>query len=72
VLETMTVRRLRELAVGMPYRGEATKAELIAWLREYGSDEDPCANCGRHLPDHDRNELAACQAEHDEHLGVTR
>ena len=42
-------------------------------LREVpGGEDDPCANCGRQLPDHDRNELAACQAEHDEHLGVTR
>lgn len=33
--ELMTTKLLRELAVGMPHRSEAKKAELIAWLRAY-------------------------------------
>ena len=33
--ETLTVKALRELAVGMPYRSAAKKRELIAWLRKY-------------------------------------
>ena len=34
------------------------------------AESDPCANCGQELPDHDRNERAACQAEHLAHLGM--
>lgn len=34
------------------------------------ADADLCANCGQELPDHDRNERAACQSEHLAHLGV--
>lgn len=31
-------------------------------------DEDPCANCGRDLADHDRNEMSTCQTQHLHHL----
>ena len=30
--------------------------------------EDPCANCGTNLADHDRNDLSTCQTEHLHHL----
>ncbi len=30
-----TITELRRAAAGMPYRDEAKKAEIIAWLREY-------------------------------------
>lgn len=30
-----SVKELRALAVDMPYRSEAKKAELLAWLEEY-------------------------------------
>jgi hypothetical protein len=35
-------------------------------------DNDPCANCGREVADHDRNDMAACQAEHLAHLGLRK
>jgi hypothetical protein len=35
-------------------------------------EDDPCANCGLDLDDHDRNELAACQTEHLAYLGVAK
>lgn len=34
-LRGRTARELRALAVGMPHRSEATKAELETWLRKY-------------------------------------
>lgn len=30
--EAQTVKRLRGIAVGMPYLGEARKAEVVDWL----------------------------------------
>jgi hypothetical protein len=40
------------------------------YLLDVLPDEDPCANCGRDLTDHDRTERAACQSEHLAHMGV--
>jgi hypothetical protein len=36
--EAQTTRRLREIADGMPYRHEARKAEVVAWLVRYRPD----------------------------------
>lgn len=30
-----TVAELRHLATDMPYKGEAKKADILAWLRKY-------------------------------------
>jgi hypothetical protein len=35
-------------------------------------NDDPCANCGRDLRDHDREDLRTCQREHDDHLAGRR
>lgn len=35
-METQSVRYLKEIALGMPYRSEGTKAEVIEWLLQYG------------------------------------
>ncbi len=37
----MKAADLRRLAVGMPYRSQARKEELLAWLREYRPDALP-------------------------------
>jgi hypothetical protein len=34
----LTVAELRKLAEGMPYRSEARKAELVAWLNTHRPD----------------------------------
>jgi hypothetical protein len=52
----------REVAL----EGELSRAQIVeidAWLAD-----DPCANCGLDLRDHDRDALALCQTTHEEHL----
>lgn len=34
-LQSLTARELRALAVGMPYRSEARKDQLVDWLLQY-------------------------------------
>lgn len=35
---SQAVKRLREIAVGMPYLSEAKKAEIVTWLLRYNPD----------------------------------
>lgn len=36
--ERLTLTDLRRLAAGMPYRKEASRAEVLAWLAQYRPD----------------------------------
>ena len=40
-LEDMKASEVRIIATGMPFRSEATKASMIAWIRKYAPDRDP-------------------------------
>ena len=40
-LEDMKASEVRIIATGMPFRSEARKVQMIAWIRQYMPDRDP-------------------------------
>jgi hypothetical protein len=68
-LEGQPVVILRRMANGMPHRHEATKQELVDWLRKYRPEvegkacddfyasaayADVCGGCGLHITQHEQ------------------